>query len=187
MARQSCNVDKRVAILRLVDHRVGKVIHTPLGVHYMHRCKMAVVRTYANHVAGNRRHLRVVGICSRHKGIGIACLNHHHTEIIAVKHLLQSLAARIAVASALLSEHRRIARTAFRLAVMADIYNLDAVKAHAESAGTLFYHLLVAEQHRDAHTLPACLDSGKKHIVGVAFAKHHAAWICLRQAPRNGA
>ena len=57
-----------------------------------------------------------------------ACLDHHHTEVVALEHLIVGLLEGVAVALALLGEDAGITLAALLLGGMAQIDNLDTFK-----------------------------------------------------------
>ena len=104
----------------------------------------------------------------------LAGLNHHHTEIVALKHLVVGFLESVALTLALLGKYACIAFTAVVLVVVAQIYYLNAVEIKVEFLGKLHYTLVVAQQDRLTDALVPCLYGSLEHRRVYAFGKDNA-------------
>lgn len=111
--------------------------------------------------------------------VSIAELHHHHAEIVAVKHLLESLGIGDTLTLAALHEVGGVTFATLGLAVVAQVDDLHAFYVEAETLGALLDHLLVAEKHRYHQALLAGDDGSLEHLVGIGFGEYHTFWLRL--------
>ena len=110
----------------------------------MHSAEVLVLRTDTDYLLGYLGRVRVLGVETSNKGIGLARLNHHHTEIVALEHLIVGLLIGVAVALTLLSEDSGIALTTLLLVGVTQVDNLDAVQREVKALGEFHDYLVVA-------------------------------------------
>ena len=125
LAGQCGDINERLGIGVLVDQGVGNVERAPGRVDDMHRTEVFVLRTDANDLLDDLDGVRILGVESCYKGIGLARLDHHHTEIVTLEHLVVSLLEGITLALALLCQNVGITLTTFLFRGMTQIDNLD--------------------------------------------------------------
>ncbi len=118
-------------------------------------------------------------IGSGDKCIGFACFNHHHTEVVAVKHHLKGFGIGHSVTLTLFGEIHSVTGTAVGLTVVTQIHDLESGDVDTESGGTLFNHLLVTKQDRYADTVLISVYGSAKHVVGISLGKYDTLGIAL--------
>ena len=143
----------------------------------MHGGEVVVTVLDTDNLTGNLTCRIICGTCSGDESIGIACFHHHHTEIVAVKHLIKGAFKVFALTLTFGGEHISVTLTAGSFTVVTEVNDLYTVDIYAETLRTFADHLLVAEQDRYAETVSSSDSSGTKHIVGVCFGKYHTLGI----------
>src|SRR5574344_1938692 len=98
----------------------------------MHRTEMLVFRTDANYLFCHLDSVAVFGIETREESISLASLHHHHTEVVAFKHLIVSLLEGVSVALAFLGQDTCITLAALLLVRMTQVDNLDTVEVEVQ-------------------------------------------------------
>ena len=111
----------------------------------MHRAEVLVLRTDSNHLVYYLDCIRVFGVQTCDESVGIARLYHHHTKVVALKHLIVSLLESIAVALTLLCQYAGITFAALLLIGMTQVHNLDAIQIQIQFLGHLLDHLVVTQ------------------------------------------
>ena len=101
----------------------------------MHGAKVIVFRTYADNLFGHLDGVRIFCIQTGYESVGLAGLNHHHTEVVALEHLVVGFVDGVSLALTLFGEHTGIALAAFGLIVVTQIDNLYAVEIEVELFG----------------------------------------------------
>ena len=81
-------VDQRLRVRMPVYEGVGKVVGAFLGVHDVHRPEMVESRPYPDDLLRHLYGVAVLGVRASDEGVGIACLDHHHPEIVRLEHLV---------------------------------------------------------------------------------------------------
>ena len=122
------NVDKGVGIGILVHQRIGDVIGALGRVDDMHGSEVLVFRTDTDDLVDYLDGIGVFCIKASDEGVSFACLDHHHTEVVAFEHLIIGLLEGIAVALTLLGEDVGITLTTFLFGGMAQIHDLNTFK-----------------------------------------------------------
>lgn len=61
----------------------------------MDGCKVIIAGAYAYDLIGHLDSVAIFGIHTGNKGISIACLHHHHAEIVALVHFINGLLERV--------------------------------------------------------------------------------------------
>ena len=171
---QTGDVDQCLRIGVLVHQRVGDIQRAARRVDDVHRGRRLELRLYANHLVHYLQRVAIACVETGDEGIGLARLHHHHSEVVALIHLVTCLLQRVALALALLSEDLGIAMTAVVLRRMAQVHHLDTVKVQVEFVGELGDNLIVTQQDRIAQTFSLRLYGGTEHRGMSTLGKHHA-------------
>ena len=141
---------------------------------------MAVLGLYADYLLC---HFYCVGefcVDAGYECVGIAGLDHHHAEVVALEHLVVSLFECISVALALLCQYTGVTLAASHLAVVAQIDYLNTCEVELQLCCTLGDHLVIAEEHRLADTLLLGLDSGFDHRRVETLGEDDTLWVLAR-------
>ena len=143
----------------------------------MHGSEVIVFGTDANDFLDHLDGVRIFGVKTCDVSIGIACLNHHHTEIVALEHLVVGLLEGVAVALALVGENHGIALTTLLLGGMAQVDNLDTVDVEVEFLCQFGDNLIVAQEDGLADAFGLGLNSGLEHGGVNSLGKDDALWV----------
>ena len=109
-----------------VDQCICDVIYALLGVEDVHGSECLVLITDADNVLGYLDGIAVLGVETCDECISITLLNHRHTEVVALVHLIVSLFEAVTLAGTLLCQVLGKLGTATLFVVSTHIYNLDA-------------------------------------------------------------
>ena len=71
-----------------VDKCIGKEIGALFGIYDVHGTEGLVLGSYADNLLGNFDSVTIFGVQTCDEGVGFACLHHHHTEVVALEHLV---------------------------------------------------------------------------------------------------
>ena len=133
MGRELSNVYQYILVWMAVDESVGKEEHTLLCVKDVHCGKRIILFAYADNLLGYLDGVRVFSIQTCDESVGITSLNHHHTEVVALVHLIVSLLKGIALTSTLLCKMLGVCGTSTLFLVGTHIYKLNAVKVQLQA------------------------------------------------------
>ena len=143
----------------------------------MHGAEGLEFVAHADNLLSHLDGVAVLGVEAGNEGVGIACLDHHHTEVVALKHLVVRLLEVCSLAGTLLREDAGIALAALSLAVVAQVDDLDALKAQVELLGQLLDALVVTQEDGVTDTLGLGLNGRLQHRGVDTLGKHHALGI----------
>ena len=119
----------------------------------MHCGKSTVALLHANHLLGNLDGVRELCIEACHKSIGITCLNHHHTKIIALEHLVIGLLYGITLTLTLCCQNLGITLATIALVRVTQIHNLNTIKAETKFCSNLCDYLIITKKNWMTYTL----------------------------------
>ena len=136
-----------------VDERVGNEVCSLLRVEDVHCCKGAVALLHADNLLGNLDGIGILCIKTCHESIGIACLDHHHAEVVALEHLVIGLLECITLALTLVGKDMCITLAALALIRMTQVDNLDAFKVQAILGRYIGDNLIVTQKYRMTYAL----------------------------------
>ena len=108
-------VGARVAI----DECVGYEECAVLGVEYMHGAEVVISWLYAHHFLCHLDGVAVFCVGAGDKCVGFAGFHHHHTEVVALEHLIIGFLECVAFAGALGGKYLGVALAATCFAVVA--------------------------------------------------------------------
>ena len=94
----------------------------------MHCCKCAILLTNTNHLLRNLDGVRILSVKTGDECIGIARFYHHHTEVVALIHLVVCLLEGVALTCTLLREMLSVCGTASLLLIGTHVYDVNALK-----------------------------------------------------------
>ncbi len=146
----------------------------------MHGADMVQPFTNTDHLFGNGDGVGIFTEYPCDHGIGVACLHHHHAEIVALKHLLCCLVKGHPLSSALLCENFGITQTTFLLTVVPQVDNLDPFEADLiffRHVGDLFF---ISQQDRLADTFGVRRFGCLEHIEVVGLREDHPFGVLAR-------
>lgn len=140
----------------------------------MHCCKCAILLTNTNHLLRNLDSVRILSVKTGDERVGVACLNHHHTEVVALVHLVVCLLEGVALTCTASS------RDAWRM-----WHGVPAPDRHAclrcqcpqdlaQTLGKSLQTVGVAEKYWMADALKACLNGSLHHRRVTALGEHYA-------------
>ena len=138
---------------------------------------MVVLRTDADNLLGTLDSVRELGIYACDECVSVACLNHHHTEVVTLEHLVVCLLEGVTLTLELVRENLSITLTTVTLTVMTEVYDLNAIKVELEFLCLLLNHLVVTEKDRSTETLFLCLNGSLDHCWVETFCEYHALWV----------
>ena len=170
---QAGDVDQHFRRRVAVDQRIGDEERPFLASQDVQSTEMRIRRTDADDLLCHLGHFGIAAVNACHESIGVACLDHHHTECVAVDHLFASLCIRHAFAGFLLGQYLGVTMAAFRFAVVAKVDDLDTFEADVFFSRDLSQAFFVAQQDGDADTFGFCLGSGFQHVDMVGFCKDY--------------
>ena len=130
--RQFGDINQCFRVGMAVDERVGKEVRTFFGVEDVHGTEMLVFRTDADYFFGYLDGIAVFGVQSGDESVGLAGFHHHHTEVVALEHLVVGFFVGNAFAGTLFGKDTCITLAAFRFVRMAQVYDFDAFEAEVE-------------------------------------------------------
>ena len=160
-----------------VDKSIGNEEYALLGVENMHSGKGVILFAYADNLLGHLDGVRVLGVQTGDKRVGIASLYHHHTKVVALVHLVVSLLKCVALARTLLGKMLSIGCTTALLLIGTHVYKLNTIKVKLQALGHTAQTVGVAQKDRVADALCLSLYSSLHHRWMCAFGKHYALWV----------
>ena len=131
------------SIRMTVDQSVSQEVSSLFGVQDVHGSEMFVFRTDADNFFRYFDGIAVFGVQSGDESVCVSGFNHHHTEVVALEHLVVGLFVCSTFAGTLLREDVCIALTAFRFTVVAEVDDFDSVQAQVEFFGQFLDALFV--------------------------------------------
>ena len=180
VVRQAGDIDQYLGRRVTVDQRIGHEEGTLLTSQDVQGTEMLVTRADADDLLRHLGNLRVAAVYARHESVSVAGSHHHHTERIAVYHLLASLRVSHALTCLLIRKNTGVAVAAFRLAVVAEVDDLDTFQTDILLGGDLGQTLLVTQQDRETDTFRFRLGGGFQHIHVVRLGEYHPFWVRFR-------
>ena len=108
----------------------------------MHGTKMLVLRTDADNLVNNLDGIGILGVQTRNKSISLACLDHHHAEIVTLEHLIVSFLESVSVTLTFFGKDTSITLTTFLFIGVTQINNLDTIEAQVKRCSE-FANILV--------------------------------------------
>ncbi len=124
---------------------------------------MLELGTDADDLLDDLDRIGILGVETGDEGVGLARLDHHHAEVVALEHLVVGLLEGVALALALLGQDAGVALATLLLGGMAQVDNLDALNVQVELGSQLGNDLVVAQQHGLADAFGLGLDGGFQH------------------------
>ena len=112
-------IDECIGVRILVDQRISDVQRALRRIDDVHSTEVLELRTNADDFFDNLYSIRILRIQASNESIGLTCLDHHHTKVIALEHLVIGLLESVTFTLALLGQDTCIALTALLLARMA--------------------------------------------------------------------
>ena len=176
-ASQLGDVDQRLGVWILVNQRVGNIQGAASGINDVHGSEVLVLRTDADDLLDHLDGIGILGVETSNEGVGLASLDHHHAEVVALEHLVVGFLEGVALTLALLGQDVGVALTAFLLRGVAQVDNLYAVDVQIERLGELGDDLVVAQQDGVADALGVSLHSGFEHGGVDGFGKDHTLGV----------
>ena len=140
----------------------------------MHRTEVLVFRTDTYHLLSHLDGIGIFRVQTGDESISLASLYHHHTEVVAFEHLVVSLLERVTVTLTLLGEDTCIALTAFLLAGMTEVDNVNTLHVQVERVGQFLNGLLITQQDRLTDSLGLGLYGSLQHGGVYSLGKYHA-------------
>ena len=143
----------------------------------MHSAEVLELRTDTNDLVDNFDGVRILSVETGDEGVSFARLDHHHTKIVALEHLVVSLLIGVTLALALLSQDASITLTTFLLRWVAQVYNLDAFQREVQFLGHLGDDLVITQQDGQTDALALSLYGGFQHGGVNGFSEDYALWM----------
>ena len=135
----------------------------------MHCGECAVLVADADHLLGYLDGIRILGVKTGDERVGVSRLYHHHTEVVALVHLVVGLFKGVALSCALLCEVLSVSSAAALLLVSAHVDDLHARKVEFQTIGDTSQAIGITKKNRMANTL----------LLGLYGSFHHCRMTTL--------
>ena len=146
-----------------VDECIREEEHALLGVEDVHSGECAEFRTYADNLLCHLDGVGVFGVQSGDECVSIACLYHHHTEVVALVHLIVSLLKGVALTSTLLGKMLCVCGTSALLLIGTHVNQFNTVEIKLQALSHTTQAVGVAQKNRVAEAFGLGLNSSLHH------------------------
>ena len=160
-----------------VNQCICNVVYALLGVEDVHGTECLVFVTDTDNVLSHLDGIAVFSIETSDESISITLLNHRHTEVVALIHLVVSLFEAVALTSTLLSQVLGELGTATLLFVCTHIYDFDVREVELQAVSHTVQTIWVTQQDRLADTLALSLHGSLQHGRVTALCEYYALWV----------
>ena len=160
-----------------VDQRICNIIYTLLGVEDVHGSEGLVSVADADYVLSHLDGVAILGVETSDECICIALLNHRHTEVVALVHLIISLLEAVALASTLLCQVLGKLGTATLLVVGTHIHNLDVREIELQAASHTVQTVWITQQNWFADAFVLGLYGSLQHGRVATLGEYYALWM----------
>ena len=160
-----------------VHQCVSYIICAALRVQDVHCTEVLVWCTYAYNLLCSLQCGGKLSVNTSDESVSLTCLNHHHTEVVAVKHFIVSLLEVVTLTLTFVCQHLSVALTTLALVVMTQVHNLHALKVQVKLSSLLLYHLCVTEQHWSTEAFFLSLNGSLDHCWVQSLGEYYALWV----------
>ena len=171
------NVFKSLLVGVAVDERVGDEVDAFLGIYEVHRGEVVIALANADYFIGHLNRVGIFCVKAGDESICFARLHHHHTEIVALVHLIDGLLQGVALALHLFREYLGVAQAAVCLVVVAQVEDFDVAEFEVHLLCHAAYLVFIAEEHGVADAFRLGFHGGLEHRGVGAFGKYHALGV----------
>ena len=126
-----------------INQSVCDVINALAGIQNMHCTEMGIAWLDADNLFCNLYCIGIFRIQSCDKRICLTCFNHHHAEIVTLKHLIVGLLKCTTLTLTLFCHYLCIAFSSLALIVMSQVYYFYSVKTELQFLGKFLYSFVV--------------------------------------------